>query len=233
MPALRHQLCNPSGTTPTCVGVRVIMDSGSQHTYVSSCTRETLQLSIQGTERLHIKTFGNYEWEDTICDVVEKSVISRERESLMFTALVVTFICNPLTTQPIDVSLNHYEYYLHSLDLADSADVGDTFEINLLIGSDVCRRLATRKVIRGKSGPLAIQTKVWWVLSGPVDQSQMSVHLMFTTTHSLRIDACPTEQILCYNIVFAILVTIVVNLLLFLCWFCCQKFFIHNNFNLI
>ena len=35
---------------------------------------------------------------------------------------------------------------------------------------------------------------VGWVLSGPVDQSQMSVHLTFATTHSLRIDAYPTEQ---------------------------------------
>ena len=55
-------------------------------------TREALQLSKQGTERLHIKTFGNYEGQDTICNVVEISIITRE--SLTFTALVVPFICN-------------------------------------------------------------------------------------------------------------------------------------------
>ena len=189
----RLQLCNPSGTTPTSVGVRAIMDSGSEHTYVSSCTRETLQLSKQGTECLRIKTFGNYEGQDTICDVVKISVITRERESLTFTALVVPFICNPLTTQPIDLSRNHYDH-LRGLDLADSADVRDTLETDLLIGSDVYWNLATGRVIRGRSGPLAIQTKVGWVLSGPVDQSQTSVHLTFTATHSLRIDAYPMEQ---------------------------------------
>ena len=79
----RLQLCNPSGTTPTSVGVKAIMDSvdsGSQRTYVPSRTRETLQLSKQGTECLCIKTFGNYEGQDTICDVVKISVITRERE---------------------------------------------------------------------------------------------------------------------------------------------------------
>ena len=86
------------------------MDSGSQHTYVSSCMRETVQFSKQGTERLCIKIFGNYEGQDTICDVVEISLITRERESLTFTALVVSFICNPLTAQPIDLSRNHYEH---------------------------------------------------------------------------------------------------------------------------
>ena len=48
----RLHLCNPSGTTHTSVGVRAIMDSGSQRTYVSSRTRETLQFSKQGTECL-------------------------------------------------------------------------------------------------------------------------------------------------------------------------------------
>ena len=41
---------------------------------------ETLQFSKQGTECLHMKTFGNYEGQNTICDVVEISVITRERE---------------------------------------------------------------------------------------------------------------------------------------------------------
>ena len=69
------------------------MDSGSQRMYVSSRTRETLQLSKQGTERLRIKTFGNYEGQDTICDVLKISIITREREreSLTFTALVIPF----------------------------------------------------------------------------------------------------------------------------------------------
>ena len=58
------------------------MNSGCQHTYVSSHMRETLQLSKQGTEHLCIKTFGNYEGQDTIYNVVEISVITRERESL-------------------------------------------------------------------------------------------------------------------------------------------------------
>ena len=47
---------------------------------MSSRTRETLQLSKQGTECLCIKTFGNYEGQDTICNVDEINVVMRERE---------------------------------------------------------------------------------------------------------------------------------------------------------
>ena len=59
------------------------------------------------------------------------------------------------TTQPIDLSRNHYDH-LRGLDLADSADVRDTLKIDLLIGFDVYWSLATGRVIKGRSGPLAI-----------------------------------------------------------------------------
>lgn len=102
---------------------------------------------------------------------------------MMFTALLVPFICDPLVSQPIDFSSNHYKH-LHRLDLADSADFGDRLDIDLLIRSDLYLNLVTGRVIRGKTGPLAIETKVGWVLSSPVDQTETSVHLTFTATHS-------------------------------------------------
>ena len=145
------------------------MDSGSQCTYVSSRTRETLQLSKQGTKCLCIKTFGNYEGQDTICNVGEINVVTREREreSLTFTSLVVPFICNPLTAQPIDLSRNYYEHFI-GLDLADSADIGDTLKIDLLVGSDIYWSLATRKVIKGRSNHFLYRPRLdrfYWVLS--------------------------------------------------------------------
>ena len=191
----RLMLFNPTGTPDVSVGVRAIMDSGSQLTYVTTRTKELLQLPLKGIENVCIKTFGAPEGQDTLCDVVEISTVTREGENLIFSALVVPFICNPLTSQPIDLSRNSYEH-LHGLELADSADVGDTLEIDLLIGSDVYWNLATGKVIRGKEGPLAVHTKVGWVLSGPTVPVHTSVHTALTMTHLLKIDAYPSDQIL-------------------------------------
>ncbi|ORU90924.1 MAG: hypothetical protein A6F71_08245 [Cycloclasticus sp. symbiont of Poecilosclerida sp. M] len=80
------------------------------------------------------------------------------------------------------------------LELADSADGEDVLEIDMLIGSDLYWSLVTGRVRRGSSGPMAIETKVGWVLSGPTGQQETTVNLAVTPTHALRIDTYPIEQ---------------------------------------
>ena len=85
---------------------------------------------------------------------------------MTFTALVLPFICNPLTVQPFDLSRNYYEHFI-GLDLADSADIGDTLKIDLLIGSDIYWSLATGKVIKGSSNHFLYRPRLdgfHWVL---------------------------------------------------------------------
>lgn len=104
------------------------------------------------------------------------------------TALVVPYICNPLTLQPISNSKERYDHLL-GLDLADSADVSDVMEIDVLVGSDLYWDLVTGQVVRGEDGPTA---KVGWVLSGPMDQQEVTVNLA-VTSHTLKVDAYPAE----------------------------------------
>ena len=80
------------------------MDSGSQRTYVTSHIRDQLNLPSVGAESLRIKTFGATETQNTRCDIVELGVNIEENETLKLTALVDPFICNPLTSQPINFS---------------------------------------------------------------------------------------------------------------------------------
>ena len=44
--------------------------------------------------------------------------------------------------------------------------------IRMLIGSDFYWQLTTREIIRGQTGPIAINTKLGWVLSGPVTNDE-------------------------------------------------------------
>ena len=77
--------------------------------------------------------------------------------------------------------------------MADSADASDTLKVDVLIGSDCYWNLVTGRVIRGRSGPIAIHTKVGWVLSGPTNHQEVAVNLTLTSTHALKIDTCPLE----------------------------------------
>ena len=78
------------------------------------------------------------------------------------------------------------------LDMADSLDGETTVDIEMLIGGDYYWDLTTGHTCRGDSRPVAIQTKLGWVLSGPTPTgvrdycatSLMTVHNCDLTTQS-------------------------------------------------
>ena len=186
------ELSNLEAPSLPATVARAILDGGSQRTYITSRIQRQLSLSAVGTESLQIKTFGSSESHNTLCDVVQLGLATKDDGLLQMTALVVPFICHPLTSQPVSLSRQQYSH-LEGLDLADSADTCDTLEIDVLIGSDVYWNLVTGRIIRGNSGPTAIHTKVGWVLSGPVDQQDVTVNLSLVSAHTLRIDTYSVE----------------------------------------
>ena len=185
------KLFNPTSRSSNTVA-RAIMDSGSQRTYITSRLRDELDLPAIMTESLRIKTFGNVVNSECLCDVVQLAVETKDYATLNITALVVPVICNPLTSQPIRHTQESYEH-LTGLELADSAGASDTLDVDVLIGSDWYWNLVTGRIIRGRSGPIAIHTKVGWVLSGPTNHQEVTVNLTLTSTHALKIDTCPLE----------------------------------------
>ena len=101
------QLYNPATVGPTQLNIviRAIMDSGSQRTYITSHLRDNLNLSTMSVESLRIKTFGSAEALDVSCDVVKFGLVTNNSSTLIISALVAPFICNPLTSQPISYSM--------------------------------------------------------------------------------------------------------------------------------
>ena len=70
------------------------------------------------------------------CDIIQLWLSTKKNGTLHIIALVLPFICHPLTSRPISLSGEHCEH-LEGLDLADSVDISDTLEIDMLIGSDL------------------------------------------------------------------------------------------------
>ena len=79
-------------------------------------------------------------------------VETKDDGTQMMTALVVPFICNPLTTQPINLSSEHHDHLL-GLELADSPDASDLLEVDVLIGSDSHWSFITGRLIQVKADP--------------------------------------------------------------------------------
>ena len=110
--------------------------------------------------------------------------------------VVVPFICSPPTTQLIDHSSVTHSHF-SGLELADSPDTSDIPEVDVLIGSTRYWNSVTQRVIRGDNGPTAIHVRVGWILSGPVNQSEVTTNLTFTTTHVLKVETCTSLEGTC------------------------------------
>ena len=184
----RLHLFNPSSETLSATA-RAILDTGSQRTYITRRIRDVLKLPAVRTESVRISTFGSSESRDASCDVVQLALVTRNDGMMEMTALVVPCICSSLTAQP-----TCFYDHLSGLDLADGAsEDSDVLDIDVLIGSDLYWELVTGNIVRGESGPTAIQTKVGWVLSGPTDQQDVAVNLTLASTHTLKVDTLSAE----------------------------------------
>ena len=90
---------------------------------------------------------------------------------------------------------NMYDH-LSGLQLADYLTETTPADVDILIGSDQYWQLVTGEVRRGDSGPMAIYTRLGWVLSGPVEgstrESDPLVNLV-SSTHVLRCASEPTQ----------------------------------------
>ena len=109
-------------------------------------------------------------------------------------------ICSPLNHQKAQGAQIKYSH-LASLKLADEYSGEGNAPVDILVGSDQYWNLVTGEVVRGESGPTAMNTKLGWVLSGPVEggpeESTSSVNLV-CSTHVLKCVTLPaySNQIL-------------------------------------
>ena len=85
--------------------------------------------------------------------------------------------------------------YLANLDLADYSCVTNMLEVDILIGSDHYWKLVTGEVIWSGDGPMAIQTKLGWVLSGPGQELLCeSTFCKLVTMHMLKVDTYASDD---------------------------------------
>ena len=100
------------------------------------------------------------------CDLVQVRLQTRVGKDLEVMALTFPAICSPLQTI---IEVESYSH-LQGFDLADVSSTNDHVSntVDILIGSDYYWDAVIGDVIRGKCGPVVVQSKFGWLLSGPV-----------------------------------------------------------------
>ena len=97
---------------------RIILDSGSQRSYITQGLKEDLVLCPERAERVVVKTFGSTDEKALHCDVVKLLMKTTGGDDLELEFLVVPLICEALSGQVITRALDNYPH-LVGLDLAE------------------------------------------------------------------------------------------------------------------
>ncbi|XP_065911194.1 uncharacterized protein [Dysidea avara] len=150
-----------------CVEANILLDEGSQRSFVTEELASILDLQPYSKELLTISSFGTKHPVSHHLNVSRVTLLTRSGEELELSVLVVPFIATPLQNC---TSLDFSELpHLQGLQLAHPLISDSEFAISLLIGADFYWDIVGDKIIRG-SGPTAVESKLGYLLSGPTHQ---------------------------------------------------------------
>ncbi len=176
--------------------LHIVLDGGSQRSYITTSAREALRLPTTGKKRLAIAAFGSKRMKPQSCNVVRVEVHTKAGTTTSVDLFVVPHICEPITCQPITECLELFPH-LADLELAND-QTGDSRDVDMLIGADFYWCFVTGEIRRGEKGPVAIHTTLGWILSGPAGASDVTqeASASLVATHTLRIDDGVTNKML-------------------------------------
>ena len=146
------------------VPVQILMDIGSQRSYLSNALQTRLKLKPLRRENLTLNTFGNEQFNKRKCDLITVRLQVKQGEEIEISALSFPAICSPLQ---VPVEIDRYPH-LQDLDLADASPSEHSSDVDMLIGSDYYWDVIIGDLKRSNNGPVAVSSKFGWLLSGPV-----------------------------------------------------------------
>ena len=153
------------------VSARLVLDSGSQTTFVSEKLIKQVGAEFLGTKRVCYTAFGGAKSDDergVYRLVVSGANLSRPTTH-SFPAVQVPLICPPLSRHCVPSDLLQD---LAGLELADALDGDDRLTVDILCGLDVFWSLVRPGAALVSDGFALLESVFGWVLSGVVNSDQ-------------------------------------------------------------
>ena len=105
--------------------------------------------------------------------------------------IVVRNICSPISNQTIEVAKTTHDH-LRDLPLADfNNNSGNNLNIDILIGGGFCWSFVSGNIRKGRTGAIALETTLGWVLSGNAGVS--SFRNKHVSPHILKLGCAKVE----------------------------------------
>ena len=143
----------------------ILLDEGAQRSFITQTLANSLHLNVQRRESVAIAAFGASEVSNQTLPVATIYLETTEGIQIPINVLVTSRIAQPLRNLPF--SYIKQLPYLKGLHLNHAISDSDAINISMLIGADAYWSIVQEAIVRGP-GPTAVQTKIGYLLSGPL-----------------------------------------------------------------
>ena len=146
----------------------LLFDGGSHRSFITSKAASRAKLPVVREDWLSIHTFGQRAKERGLRDVVEVTIspVKGEKE-IKLEAYVVPEI-SKIPNVHVEIARDNYPHF-KDLWFSDVNIRQEELEIDVLVGADYLWDFQSNRTIRGKCNePVAVETELGWVLSGPM-----------------------------------------------------------------
>ena len=143
----------------------ILIDEGPQRSFISADMASQLGITPDDIEQIAVATFGSQTMSHQKLGVATIMVETEAGDWIPITVLIVPSIAAPIQNS-VCGSIEDMPH-LQGLKLAHPANGGSNFPVSLLIGADYYWTFVQDNIVRG-NGPVAQQSKLGYLLSGPL-----------------------------------------------------------------
>ena len=174
---------NPNETT--FMETRLLLDTGSQRSYITKDLSEKLSLREVGKETLTVYTFENKKPKEITTPIVDVGLKTTNGETLTIRASVVPHITGTVQRSPINSKQR--KKLQNEFRLSDTLPNSiQSSKLGLLIGNDYYQDIVLPEREKLEDGIYAIKSRFGWILSGrtPDNNEKIPETSMFVMTNT-------------------------------------------------
>jgi len=175
--------------------VRLLLDSGSQRSYISEKLANKLGLKKEKEEEIRIMTFGTSNSKTIKTKVSSVNLGLQDGSSMKIAVNIVPVISGLIERRPVKSMSPEAKNIMNSVQLADTiTKERETSSVELLIGNDYYLDLVTSQKIEIQPGLYLLSSKFGWILSGRTLDSETNKNNvnMFVMSHGNTLSDCST-----------------------------------------
>ena len=166
--------------------VRILLDSGSQRTYVTEALADKLQLKREKEEEIKLVTFGCDRPKTVKTAQTKLSIKLNNGQYLDVTANIVPVISGTVQRKAMTLcSSKNMEHLVKSLDLADTIPLEtESSTVELLVGNDYYLDIILPQKIEVQPGLYLLSSKLGWIVTGRTsepDESENETNMLILT----------------------------------------------------